>query len=110
MTTWISTRLVGAYLIGALLACAGAGTAAAAGLQAGEYMCVGSGGKILIGLGFKLQGDGTYTNLNGTKSGHVSYNGSNVSFVGGHLAGQVGNNLRGGTNFQINSIGCSHIR
>ena len=49
----------------------------------------------------------TYTDLDGKTSGHVTYSGSNVTFVGGHLAGQVGRNIRNGTNFEINSVSCS---
>jgi len=90
-----------------VLANAGVGPARAAELRPGEYACAGSGGRILIGLGFKLQADGTYTDLDGKSSGRVVYSGSNISFVGGHLAGQVGRNVRGGTNFEINMISCS---
>jgi len=90
---------------------AGAGirSASAADLQPGEYACAGSGG-ILIGLGFKLQADGSYTDLDGKSLGRVVYNGTNITFVGGHLAGQVGRNIRGATNFEINSISCSRSR
>ncbi len=99
--------------------CAGLGLAAAvfvgaatgpakAQLMAGEYACAGSGGTILIGLGFKLKGDGTYTDLDGKSSGRVSFSGSTVKFIGGHLDGYVGTHIRGGTNFEIHSISCSH--
>jgi hypothetical protein len=84
--------------------------ASAAGLQPGEYACAGSGGRILIGLGFRLQANGTYTDLDGKTSGTVSYNGSDLTFVGGHLAGQAGRNVRGGTNFEIGFISCSLSR
>jgi hypothetical protein len=100
------TRGAGAWLVSALLLCGSLGTASAAQLQPGEYACSGSGGRILIGLGFKLMADGTYTDLDGTTSGRVVYEGSSVSFVGGHLAGQVGRNVRG-RNFEIGSISCS---
>ncbi len=80
----------------------------AAGLQAGEYACAGSGGTILIGLGFKLNGDGTYTDLDGKTSGRAVFEGTSIRFVGGHLDGQTGRNVRGGTNFEINMISCSH--
>ena len=80
----------------------------AAGLQPGEYACAGSGGRILIGLGFRLNADGTYTDLAGGSAGRVAFSGTNVTFVGGHLNGQVGTNVRGGTNFEIHSISCSH--
>ena len=99
-----------ACLTAVFLACLGGGTAGAAGLQAGEYACVGSGGSILIGLGFKLQANGTYTDLDGKSTGHVTYNGSNVTFVGGHLDGQVGRNVRGGKSFEISGISCSFFK
>jgi hypothetical protein len=104
MTRWT-------FLAIAALTAAFSGTivpAGAAELQAGEYACAGSGGRILIGLGFKLRADGTYTDLGGKSPGRVVYNGSNITFVGGHLDGQVGRNVRGGTNFEINTISCSH--
>jgi len=95
------------YLAIAVLALA-AGPVQAAGLQPGEYACAGSGGRILIGLGFRLNADGTYTDLGGRSAGRVEFSGSNVRFIGGHLTGQVGTNVRGGTNFEINGISCSH--
>lgn len=104
------TRRTMVCLIAFFLAGGAVRPAGAAGLQAGEYACAGSGGRILIGLGFKLRADGTYTDLDAKTSGSVAYSGSNVNFVGGHLAGQVGRNVRGGTNFEINSISCSLAR
>jgi hypothetical protein len=97
----------GIYLASFFLGLAALTPASAAGLQPGEYACAGSGGTILIGLGFRLQANGSYTDLDGKNSGTVSYDGANVTFVGGHLAGQVGRNIRGGTNFEIGSISCS---
>jgi hypothetical protein len=82
--------------------------AKAASLRPGEYACAGSGGTILIGLGFILQADGTYTDLDGKSKGRVVFSGSTVRFVGGHLNGYVGTNVRGGTNFEIHMISCSH--
>jgi hypothetical protein len=105
MTTMIS-RWRFAVLAAGLLVCAG--PASAAGLQPGEYACAGSGGTILIGLGFKLKGDGSYTDLDGKTSGRATFSGSSVTFTGGHLNGYVGTNVRGGTNFEIHSISCSH--
>ena len=96
-----------ACLMGVFVACLGGGTAGAAGLQPGEYACVGSGGSILIGLGFKLQADGSYTDLDGKSKGRVTYSGSNVSFAGGHLDGEVGRNIRDGKSFEIHSASCS---
>ena len=95
-------------IVAILLAGPGIRPAGAAALQAGEYACAGSSG-IFIGLGFKLQGDGTYTDLDGKMSGRAVYNGSSVSFVGGHLDGQVGLNITNGTNFSIHSISCSLV-
>ena len=85
-----------------------AAPAKAASLRPGEYACAGSGGTILIGLGFILRGDGTYTDLDGKSHGRVVFSASTVKFVGGHLDGYVGRNIRGGSNFEIHSISCSH--
>jgi len=90
----------------ALIIVAGSSPAGAAGLQPGEYACAGSSG-ILIGLGFKVKGDGSYTDLDGKESGRVVESGDGISFVGGHLARQKGRNVRGGTNFEIGVISCS---
>ena len=98
-------RLLPWLLIGSL-ACAA--PAAAASLPPGEYACAGSGGTILIGLGFKLNADGSYTDLDGKTSGRAEFSGTSVRFVGGHLDGYVGTNVRGDTNFEIYSISCSH--
>jgi hypothetical protein len=105
MTICSFARPAAAWLIVACVACAI--PAAAAGLKAGEYACAGSGGRILIGLGFKLNANGTYTDLDGKNSGKVAFEGSSVRFVGGHLDGQVGRNVRGDSNFEINMISCS---
>ena len=85
-----------------------AAPAEAASLRPGEYACAGSGGTILIGLGFRLRADGSFTDLDGKSAGRVVFSGSNVKFVGGHLNGYVGTNVRGGTNFEIHMISCSH--
>ncbi len=107
MTTNIG--FVAGVVAALLLITAGAGPAHAA-LLPGEYACAGSGGTILIGLGFKLLADGTYTDLDGKNRGRVTYSadGSTVTFVGGHLNGQIGRGAGNGRNFQINAISCSH--
>jgi hypothetical protein len=82
------------------------GSASAARLQPGEYACAGSSG-ILIGLGFIMNADGSYTDLDRKTSGRVVDQGSSIKFVGGHLDGYVGTGVRG-SSFQIHGIGCSH--
>ncbi len=94
-------------LAAALLVLAAA-PADAAGLRPGEYACAGSGGTILIGLGFRLMANGSYTDLDGKSHGRVVFSGNSVRFIGGHLDGYVGTNVRGGTNFEIHMISCSH--
>jgi hypothetical protein len=103
----VIARRAGYVLLAAVVMGAGLAPAGAAGLPPGEYACAGSGGRILIGLGFKLLADGTYTDLDGKSPGRVVDQGSSISFVGGNLAGQVGRNVRG-TSFEIGSISCSH--
>jgi hypothetical protein len=68
---------------------------APAGLKVGEYACYGSGGRIMIGLGFKVLPDNRYTDLDGKNSGSFSVVGDTVRFRGGHLDGQTGRSLRG---------------
>jgi hypothetical protein len=96
----------GLYLAASFLVLAAQTPASAAALQPGEYACAGASG-ILIGMGFRLQANGSYTDLDRTTSGKVTYNGPNVSFVGGHLAGQVGSNIRGDSSFEMGSFNCS---
>jgi hypothetical protein len=79
-------------------------TAAPAGtggtLKLGEYACYGSGGRIMIGLGFKVTAPGRYTDLDGKNAGSFSISGGKVRFAGGHMAGQVGT-MVGGNDFRI---------
>lgn len=70
------------------------------GLKVGEYACYGSGGRILVGLGFKVVSGSRFTDLDGGNAGTYSVNGSTVVFRGGHLGGQTGRDLRN-HNFRI---------
>ena len=105
----MSIRMRTAGLLGALCLLSLSAGPASAVLLPGEYTCAGASG-ILIGLGFRLDANGGYTDLDGKSRGRVTYgtNGTTVTFVGGHLAGEIGRNLRnGGKNFEINMISCS---
>jgi hypothetical protein len=64
-------------------------------LATGEYACYGSGGRLLIGLGFRVVANGKYTDLDRKSSGTFTVQGSSITFHGGHLDGQTGHNLRG---------------
>jgi hypothetical protein len=70
---------------------------AGGGLKLGEYACYGSGGRIMIGLSFKLLAGGRYTDLDGGNPGQVAVQGSEVVFKGGHMDGQRGRELKGNT-------------
>jgi hypothetical protein len=72
-----------------------AGKQPPAGLKVGEYACYGVGGRIMIGLGFKVLAGNRYTNLEGRNPGSFSITGDSVKFRGGHLDGKTGRNLRG---------------
>ncbi|HEY6391271.1 MAG TPA: hypothetical protein VIX89_08340 [Bryobacteraceae bacterium] len=71
---------------------AGQGSSA---LATGEYACYGSGGRLLIGLGFKVVSNGKYTDLDHKSTGAFTVQGGTITFHGGHLDGQTGRNLRG---------------
>jgi len=79
------------------------------GLKPGEYACYGSGGSILIGLGFKVLAGNRYTDLDGKERGTFSISGDNVTFRGGHLDGQVGTNLHD-YKFNIHSASCEPFK
>ncbi len=78
-------------------------------LKLGEYACYGSGGSILIGLGFKVLAGNRYTDLDGKEHGTFSISGDNVTFRGGHLDGQVGTNLHD-YKFNIHSASCEPFK
>ena len=69
-------------------------TANSSGLKAGEYACYGSGGRIMIGLGFKVLSGNRYTDLEGGNPGTFVISGDTVKFRSGHLDGQTGRDLR----------------
>lgn len=71
-------------------------------LPLGEYACYGSGGSIMIGLGFRLTGSSSYTDLDGASRGTYTISGTNISFRGGHLDGQTGRDIEG-KGFRIGS-------
>lgn len=64
------------------------------GLKVGEYACTGSGGRMMIGLGFKVTSGSRYTDLDGKRSGTFSISGGKITFRGGHLEGVTGRDLR----------------
>ncbi len=63
------------------------GPGVSSGLPSGEYACYGSGGRLLIGLGFKVPSTGTYTDLDRKSKGTYT--------IQAGLDGQTGRNLRG---------------
>jgi hypothetical protein len=93
-----------------VLACVSVSAARAAGLAAGEYSCMGSGGQILIGLGFKLDANGRYVSLDNSDPGQVVYDAgaATVTFKGGTLDGYVGTRVNN-NRFNIHTISCQRI-
>lgn len=71
----------------------------------GEWACYGSGGRLLIGLGFRIEANGQYTDLDRKSRGTYTVQSGTISFKGGHLDGQTGQNFRG-NKFQLGQIGC----
>lgn len=80
-------------------------TGSAGSLKLGEYACYGSGGQVLIGLGFKVLAGNRYTDLDNKEHGTFTISGDSVTFRGGHLDGQVGQNLKD-FKFTIHSASC----
>ncbi len=65
-------------------------------LKTGEYACYGSGGRPMIGLGFKVLPGGRYTDLDGKEEGRYLIDGGKVVFKSGHMAGIEGRNYSKG--------------
>ena len=78
-------------------------------LKVGEYACYGSGGSILIGLGFKVLAGHRYTDLDNKNRGTFSLKDDTVTFHGGHLDGEVGQDLRD-YKFRIHSASCEPFK
>lgn len=64
------------------------------GLKIGEYACTGSGGRMMIGLGFKVVSATRYTDLDGKRGGTFSISGGKVTFRGGHMTTITGRDLK----------------
>lgn len=71
-----------------------AGTVSSGSLKIGEYACTGSGGRMMIGLGFKVVSSGRYTDLAGKRSGTFTISNGLIKFQGGHLTGVSGRDLK----------------
>jgi len=96
--------------VGMAAATPAAGSSGSA-LRQGEWACYGSGGRALIGLGFKITSGSTYTDLDNKSRGTYNYNSGagTITFNGGHLAGQVAKAV-GGNRFNIGTTTCQPNR
>lgn len=92
---------------------AGTPTAApAAELHIGEWACYGTGGRLMTGMGFRLQPSGSYVDLDNKRAGRYTHNkaAGTIAFQGGFLDGQTGRGLKG-TSFQLsNTVSCEPWR
>lgn len=61
-------------------------------LVLGEYACYGTGGRMMTGMGFELDADGSYTDLDGERGGDWEHDkgAATITFSGGYLDGQRG--------------------
>lgn len=86
--------------------------APAAELHIGEWACYGTGGRLMAGMGFRLQPNGAYVDLDNRRAGRYTHNkaAATLTFQGGFLDGQTGRNLKA-NNFQIsNTVSCEPWR
>ncbi|MBV9221380.1 MAG: hypothetical protein JO366_04085 [Methylobacteriaceae bacterium] len=111
-----STGCLHPLAVAALLACSWVLPAQAAAsqmaansaeLRLGEYSCIGSGGQILIGLGFRALPGNKYVSLDNKDGGTYSYDADarTVTFVDGFLTGYVGENVED-SRFNIHGASC----
>ena len=107
---WLPTfSLILALVFGAAFRSGNARNILSGDLKLGEYACYGSGGTLLVGLGFRVQTGHRYTDLDDKSHGTFSVDGDKVTFHGGHLDGEVGQDLRD-HKFRINSISCEPFK
>jgi hypothetical protein len=86
--------------------------APAAELHVGEWACYGTGGRLMTGMGFRLQPNGGYVDLDNRRAGRYSYNkaAATITFQGGFLDGQSGKSSKPNS-FQIsNTVSCEPWR
>ena len=74
-------------------------------MPTGEYGCLGAGTTQLAGMGAKLLPGGVYTDLEGRERGTYRIVGNTVRFTGGHLDGQVGQDIKD-DGFRIGMVSC----
>jgi hypothetical protein len=76
-------------------------------LRLGEYACMGAGGTILIGLGFRVLPGRKYVSLDNKDGGSYAYDpaAATVTFVGGFLEGFRGENVQN-NQFRIHGAFC----
>lgn len=84
---------------------------ASGAITPGEWACYGAGGRALIGLAFRVNPDGTYTDLDAKSRGRYAVDESSgtLSFTGGHLGGQVGHTIGQGR-YNIGTTTCEPNR
>jgi hypothetical protein len=80
-----------------------------ASLSPGQWACYGSGGRLLIGLGFIAQANGVYTDLDRKTRGSYTIQGGTITFRGGHLDKMIGENYRNNT-FELSGTSCQPFR
>lgn len=81
-------------------------------LYIGEYASYGYGNRILAGMGFRLNNDGSYTDIDNKRGGRYVYDSKNatITFNGGFLDGEIGRNVKL-TGFQLsNTVSCEPWR
>lgn len=86
--------------------------APAAELHIGEWACYGTGGRLMAGMGFRLQPNGAYVDLDNKRGGRYTHNkaAATLAFQGGFLDGQTGRNLKA-NNLQLsNTVSCEPWR
>lgn len=70
-------------------------------LANGEYACTGAGGRLMIGLGFRVVGPGRTVDLDGGNPGTFTVSGGIIRFRGGHMDGVTGRELNDRGEFNV---------
>lgn len=85
---------------------------AAGSLHVGEYACYGTGGRLMAGMGFRLQAGNRYQDIDNARGGAYTYDvrAATITFRDGFLDGQTGRNVRASGFALSSTVSCEPWR
>jgi len=81
-------------------------------LHIGEWACYGTGGRLMTGMGFQLEANGGYVDLDKKRAGRYTHDktAGTIAFQGGFLDGQTGRDIKGQSFNLSRTVSCEPWR